>query len=95
MSPEDLENEMSLLELEESKLIPPIIEINANLDSYITETGLLPMINYLFEEAKIVTTIFMDERSNTSFITIKLAEALNMEGEVKLTKIFKAGEERA
>ena len=95
MSSENLENEMSLLELEESKLIPPITEINANLDSYIAETGLLPMIDYLFEEANIATTIFMDERSNTSFITTKLAEALKMEGEVKLTKIFKAGEERA
>ena len=79
MSSENLENEMSLLELEESKLIPPITEINANLDSYIAETGLLPMIDYLFGEANIATTIFMDERSNTSFITTKLAEALNME----------------
>ena len=53
------------------------------------------MIDYLFEEANIGTTIFMDEGSNTSFITTKLAEALHLEGEVKLTRIFKAGEEIA
>ena len=95
MSSEDLENMISFLELKESELVPLTTEINANLDSYIAETGLLPMIDYLFEEANIATTIFMDEGSNTSFITTKLAEALNLEGEVKLTKIFKAGEERA
>ena len=53
------------------------------------------MIKYLFEEAHIAMTIFMDKGSNTSFITTKLAEALNLEGELKPTKIFKAGEEEA
>ena len=46
----------------------------------LAETGLLPMIDYLFEDANIGTTIFMDEGSNTSFITTKLAEALHLEG---------------
>ena len=92
MSSENLENEMSLLELEESKLIT---EINPNLDSYTAEIGLLPMIDYLFEEANISTTILMDEGSNTSFITTKLAEALYLKGRFKLTKILRAGEEVA
>ena len=61
----------------------------------LAETGLLPMIDYLFEEANIGTTIFLDEGSNTSFIITKLAKALHLEGEVKLTMIFKAGEEIA
>ena len=59
------------------------------------ETGLLPMIDYIFKDTSIGTTIFMDEGSNTSFITTKLAEALHLEGEFKLTRIFKAGEEIA
>ena len=108
MSYEDLEVELDLLDLEDCRLEirpnksrhPNVMAIKA---TYLTvpdkenlaETGLLPMIDYLFEEANIGTTIFMDEGSNTSFITTKLAEALNLEGEVKLTKIFKAGEERA
>ena len=45
------------------------------------------MIDYLFEEANIATTIFMDEGSNTSFITTKSAEALNREGKVKLKSL--------
>ena len=53
------------------------------------------MIEYLFEDTDIATTIFMDEGSNTSFITTKLAEDLNLEGELKPTKFFKAGEEEA
>ena len=82
---------MSPLELEESK---HITEINPNLDSHTAEIGLLPMIDYLFEEVNIATTIFMDEGSNTSCITTKLAKALNLEGEVRPTKVFKAGEEK-
>ena len=53
------------------------------------------MIDYLFEEASISTTILMDEGSNASFITTKLAEALHLKGRFKLTKILKAGEEAA
>ena len=53
------------------------------------------MINYLFEEATISTTILMDEGSNASFITTKLAEALHLKGRSMLTKILRAGEEVA
>ena len=53
------------------------------------------MIKYLFKEVNVATTIFMDEGSNTSFITTELAQALHLEGEFKLTKIFKAGDKIA
>ena len=60
----------------------------------LAETGLLPMIDYLFEEANVATTILLDEGSNTSFITTKLAEALHLEGEVKLTRRGSLRQER-
>ena len=53
------------------------------------------MIYYVFEDAKIGTTILLDEGFNTSLITTKLAEALHLEGKIMLTTIFKAGDEIA
>ena len=61
----------------------------------LVETGLLPMIHYVFKDVNIGTTIFMDEGSNTSLITTKLADALRLEGKVMLTMVLKAGEEVA
>ena len=108
MSYEDLEVELDLLDLENCRLEitpnksrhPNVMAIKATYltvpdEENLAETGLLPMIYYLFEDANIGTTIFMDEGSNTSLITTKLAEALHLEGKVMLTMIFKAGEEIA
>ena len=53
-------------------------------------TGILPMIHYVFKDVNQGTTIFMDEGSNTSLITTKLANALYLEGKVKLTTVLKA-----
>ena len=99
---------MDLLDLENCRLeITPNMPTHHNVmaikTTYLTvpdeenlaETSLLPMIDYLFEDVNVGTTIFMDEGSNTSFITTKLAGALHLEGEFKLTRIFKAGEEIA
>ena len=104
MSYEDLD----LLDLEKCRLEitpnksrhPNVMAIKATYltvpdEENLAETSLLPVIDYLFEDANIGTTIFMDEGSNMSFITTKLAEALHLEGEFKLTTIFKAGEEIA
>ena len=77
---------------------PTVMGINASLNpdqNSSTDIGLLPMIDYLFEEVNIVTTIFMGEGSNTSFITTKLAQALHLKGEFNLTKILKAGDKVA
>merc|ERR1711873_258324 len=52
--------------------------------------GVLPMIHHVFKEVNQGTTIFMDEGSNTSLITSKLANALYLEGKVKLTTVLKA-----
>ena len=52
--------------------------------------GLLPMIHYVFKDVNQGTTIFMDEGSNTSLITTKLAYSLFLEGKVKLTTVLKA-----
>ena len=52
--------------------------------------GLLPMIHYVFKEVNQGTTVFMDEGSNTSLITTKLANALFLKGKVKLTTVLKA-----
>ena len=54
------------------------------------DTGILPMIHYVFKDVNQGTTIFMDEGSNTSLITTKLANALYLEGKVKLTTVLKA-----
>ena len=61
----------------------------------LADTGLLPVIYYVFEDANIGTTILLDGGSNTSLITTKLAEALRLEGKIMLTTIFKAGDEIA
>ena len=53
-------------------------------------TGILPMIHYIFKDVNQGTTIFMDEGSNTSLITMKLANALYLQGKVKLTTVLKA-----
>ena len=79
---------LDLLDLENCKLeISPkkpthhkAMAIKASYLSVPVETSLLPMIIYMFKQADISTTIFMDEGSNTSFITTKLAEALNLDG---------------
>ena len=104
MPSESREMEINLSDLEDSRSNhtespdPTVMGVNASLNldhDGPTDIGLLPMIDYLFEKANIWTTIFMDEGSNTSFITTKLAESLHLEGEFELTKIFKAGEEIA
>ena len=56
----------------------------------LVETGLLPMIHYVFKDVNQGTTIFMDEGSNTLLITTKLADSLFLEGKVKLTTVLKA-----
>ena len=53
-------------------------------------TSILPMIHYIFKDVNQGTTIFMDEGSNTLLITMKLANALYLEGKVKLTTVLKA-----
>ena len=54
------------------------------------DTGILPMIHYVFKDVNQGTTIFMDEGSNTLLITTKLMSALYLEGKVKLTTVLKA-----
>ena len=56
----------------------------------LSDTSLLPMIHYVFKDVNQGTTIFMDEDSHTSLITTKLADALYLEGKVKLTTVLKA-----
>ena len=98
-SSEDLETEMSLLDLEDSRSNPPgspdptVMGIKARSISdpdqdNIADTGLLPVIYYYFEDANIGTTILLDEGSNTSLITTKVAEALCLEGKIMLTTIL-------
>ena len=53
-------------------------------------TGILPMIHYVFKDVNQGTTIFMDEGSNTLLITTTLANALYLQGKVKLTTVLKA-----
>ena len=60
--------------------------IQDDLEQY----GLLPMIHYVIQEVNQGTTVFMDEGSNTSLITTKLANALFLKGKVKLTTVLKA-----
>ena len=92
MSSEDLENEMTLLELEESKPNLPITGVNANLDSYIADVRILPVIYHIFEETRTSMTILLDEGSNTSLITTQVVKNLGLKGETKSTSIYKAGE---
>ena len=56
------------------------------------EYGLLPMIHYTFEDVNQGTIVFMDEGSNTSLITTKLANSLFLQGKKKLTNVIKACE---
>ena len=56
----------------------------------LVQYGPLPMIHYVFKEVNQGNTVFMDEGSNTSLITTKLANALFLEGKVKLTTVLKA-----
>ena len=73
MSFDDLEVELDLLDLENCRLeITPnkpthhnVMAIKATYltvpaEQNLAETGLLPMIDYLFKEANIATNIFMD-----------------------------------
>ena len=55
--------------------------------------GLLPVIHYVFKDVNQGTTIFMDEGSNTSLITSKLANALYLKGKVQPTTVPKACDE--
>ena len=52
--------------------------------------GMVPMLYYTFEVANVGTTILMDEGSNASLITTKLANALHLKGEPRPTKVTKA-----
>ena len=54
--------------------------------------GMLPMLHYIFEEVNQGTTVFMDEGSNMSLITSKLANSLYLKGKVKLATVLKACE---
>ena len=63
-----------------------MISTQDDLDQY----SLLPMIHYVFKEVNHGTTVFMDEDSNTSLITTKLANALFLKGKVRLTTVLKA-----
>ena len=73
MSYEDLEVELDLLDLENCRLEitpnksrhPNVMAIKVTYlkvpdEENLAETGLLPMIYYLFEDANIGTTIFLD-----------------------------------
>ena len=92
-SSEDLETEMSLLELEESRSNSPVLGINASLDSHLADIGILPIIYHIFEETHTSTTILLDEGSNTSLITMQVAESLGLKGRTMLTSMCKAGEQ--
>ena len=56
------------------------------------ESGLLAMLHIIFKEVKQGTIAFIDEGSETSAITAKLARALFLQGKIKLTTITKAFE---
>ena len=57
------------------------IKMTSNEEA-LEQFGLLPVIHYVFKEVNQGTTIFMDEGSNTSLITLKLANALYLKGKV-------------
>ena len=57
---------------------------------YFDQHCLLSMNHYVFQDVNQVTTVFMDEGSNTSLITTRLANVLFLEGKVKLTTVLKA-----
>ena len=70
---------------------PKIMTIKMTLIEEDSEQfGLLPVINYIFKKVNQGTTVFMDEGSNTSLITTKLANALYLKGKVQLTTVLKA-----
>ena len=58
------------------------------------QLGMLPILYYVFEDAKVETSILMDEGSNTSLISTKLAKSLNLVGEPRITTVTKACETR-
>ena len=66
-----------------------VIKMTSGQDD-LNQYGLLPMIHYVFQDLNQGTTVFMDEGSNTSLITTKLADALLLKGKLKLTTILKA-----
>ena len=65
------------------------IKMTSNEEA-LEQFGLLPIIHYVFKEVNQGTTIFMDEGSNTSLITSKLANALYLKGKVQCTTVLKA-----
>ena len=56
--------------------------------------GLLAMLHYTFKKVNQGTVVFIDEGSETSAISTKLARALFLHGDVKLTTVTKAFEKR-
>ena len=99
---ESLETEMNLLDLEDSRSNrtespdPTLMGINASSDpdqDGPTDIGLLPVIYHVFEDTNTATTILLDEGTNTSLITTKMAQDLSLKGKIMLTKICKAGDE--
>ena len=65
------------------------IKMTSNKEA-LEQFGLLPVIHYVFKDVNQGTTIFMDEGSNTSLITLKLANALYLKGKVQRTTVLKA-----
>ena len=49
------------------------------------------MIYHVFEDTNTETTILLDEGSNISLISSKIAKALGLKGKIMLTTICKAG----
>ena len=101
-SSEDLDTEMSLLELDESKSNlpgssnPTVMGINMSLcldQDVPADIGLLPVIYHVFEDTNTATTILLDEGSSTLLITNKMARDLGLKGKTMLTKICKTGKE--
>ena len=93
---------MSLLELQESSSNlpessdPTVLGIDTSLDSeqdYLADISLLPVIYHVFEDTNTDTTILLDEGSNTSLITTKVAKSLGLKGRTMLTVICKAGDQ--
>ena len=92
---------MSLLELQESRSNlpgspdPTVLGIIASSDSEqddLVDIGLLPIIYHVFEDTNTDTTILLDEGSNTSLITMKVAKSLGLKGRIMLTVICREGD---
>ena len=56
------------------------------------DSGLLAMLHYTFKDVNQGTVIFIDEGSQTSAISTKLARALYMQGKITLTTVTRAFE---